>query len=991
MAESERTALLELVTNGQWEFVQGGWVSPDEATSTFSAVADQLTQGHQWLHRTFGVTPTIGFQIDPFGASATVAQLYKSAGFTHHIIDRINFRTKDVLKKNKALQFLWYPTSTDSTAPGSPIVAPNFGLPVSSAALLQDPTLSPPSVHYNHQNKKVSSKVSNPKTRSKHATLESSSYIFTHVLDNNYCFPMLDGFDFEGDETTNPKITNANVMARADLYAQHIRKRAQDFRTPHLLMLHNCDFRFQNANLQFDNMDKLLDFLNSNHARYNVSIKWSSLSDYFSTIDSLYPASYWPVRGEDDFLPYDDNDESWWTGFYTSRPQLKGTIRKAEAHLRIVDNLFSFMTAVDPSNDALNGKMLHHSTKYENSGKNMEKSSHTSTFLNSSSAFNIIDQYHQNLAVTQHHDAVSGTERQLVADNYASLLTSSHSAADPIIESYINYIAQKPAIFSMDPVAPRSSFSDFFSEPSSINMDSNLDQTNQGNQNWYQDGENLQQSAQTGPSFSRLPKDLQSLGMNVPVTVLVYNSLRKSRYEVVKIPVWNTDIAVQDRKGKTLTASILSNLQIDDNYGAPYTLFVEAQHVPPAGFITLTLTRTSNPGPATTSQPNPTAVPTTISNGKDGLSVKIDWNGKISMITVEGSPIPFIQDLKAYHSYAGPGQASGAYIFRPDGTKAQPLGDVATATVRSTPLVNEIFQSFSPYANVTTRLYSNPQLYLDVTYRIGPLPGNRELISRFETAIATDRGEIATDNNGWAIMRRKHRKSGSYAHEGIDTPTPNYEPIASNYYPSVYSSYLHPPNGGVHFAVVSDRSHGVASVDKGTLEVMLHRRLLQDDQRGLDEALNDTSIVTMNQRFVFASDIYSGTTMRYHYALETNYPLTLFFSPIGGNTYNSQFTSAFNASHELPKGIQSFARVLNTESRKILVRYAYQYTYSDGYGPVSLDLSLAFGPLAGGKLCGVQETNLSGVITYGPPMPFRSSITIYPKEFRTFVYTPCNQ
>lgn len=1002
--------------------MQGGWVSPDEATSTHSAVADQLIQGHLWLDRTFGVTPTIGFQIDPFGASTTVAQLWKSAGFTHHVIDRINYRTKDLLKEKKALQFLWYPSADDTTAPGAPSVTPTFRSAFSNAAQTASDAASflktATSTHFtstlslNHGLKsrsydemsaekseqtmdlqhertlEFSSKsastasntknqviLSRPNTKAKSAQVDSNTpYIFTHILDENYCFPMLDGFDFEGDETKNPKITNANMLERADAYARQIRKRSKEFRIPRLLMLHNCDFRYQKAYLQFDNMDKIINFINGHQERYNVSIKWSSLSDYFSTVDSTYPPSHWPVRGQEDFLPYDDNDESWWVGFYSSRPELKGTIRKAEAELRILDNLFTYTSLVGSS-----------SAVSRNPKSATSKPSVRPIFFNSTANAHLVDELHRAVGIAQHHDAVSGTERQLVAENYAQLLKTAQSASDPIVESFINYIASEPSTFNMEPM-PRT----FSTQASRAHAkDSHIDQHNQGTKH-SSFGKNRPDSkvleAANGPSFSRLPKDLQNLVVDVPVTVLVYNSLRKSRYEIVKVPVWNDDIVVQDRKGKTLQSSIFSNLLLEDTYHSPYTLFIEAQHIPPAGFITLTLRRTGVPVPAPSSLGAPD-FPTTIMNDKDGLSVKVDWNGKITSVTVEGSPIPFLQDLKSYHAYSGPGQASGAYIFRPNGTKAHSITDYATTTVRSTSLVSEIFQSFAPYVNISSRIYANPQLYMDVTYRIGPLPGNRELVSRFETAIATSKGDIATDNNGWAVMNRKERKTASRdGEEGLGTDS-----IAANYYPAVYSSFIHPPRGGAFFAIVTDRTHGVSSVDQGALEMMLHRRLLQDDDRGLDQALNDTSIVTLHQRFVFASDIVTGTTLRYHYALETNYPLALFYSPIGGTSYTSQFTSAFNASYELPKGIQSFVRAMDSNSGKILVRYAYQYAYADGYGPVSLDLSLALGPLASAKICGIQETHLSGTTTAGPPLPARSSITIYPKEFRTFVYTPCTR
>ena len=40
---------------------------------------DQTTVGHQFLNRSFGFTPTIGWQIDPFGHSGTQASLMTGA------------------------------------------------------------------------------------------------------------------------------------------------------------------------------------------------------------------------------------------------------------------------------------------------------------------------------------------------------------------------------------------------------------------------------------------------------------------------------------------------------------------------------------------------------------------------------------------------------------------------------------------------------------------------------------------------------------------------------------------------------------------------------------------------------------------------------------------------------------------------------------------------------------------------------------------------
>ncbi|CAN0477443.1 unnamed protein product, partial [Hapterophycus canaliculatus] len=42
-------------------------------------------------------------------------------------------------------------------------------------------------------------------------------------------------------------------------------------------------------------------------------------------------------------------------------------------------------------------------------------------------------------------------------------------------------------------------------------------------------------------------------------------------------------------------------------------------------------------------------------------------------------------------------------------------------------------------------------------------------------------------------------------------------------------------------SVLTDRAQGCSSLSDGELELMAHRRLLTEDQRGVGEALNETT------------------------------------------------------------------------------------------------------------------------------------------------------
>ena len=83
---------------------------------------DQTTVGHQFLNATFGMTPRIGWQIDPFGHSATQASLMSGAlGFDALYFGRADYQA--------CLRSHWFPilmNSTGSNLPTQPLCLPMF-------------------------------------------------------------------------------------------------------------------------------------------------------------------------------------------------------------------------------------------------------------------------------------------------------------------------------------------------------------------------------------------------------------------------------------------------------------------------------------------------------------------------------------------------------------------------------------------------------------------------------------------------------------------------------------------------------------------------------------------------------------------------------------------------------------------------------------------------------------------------------------------------
>jgi len=99
------------------------------------------------------------------------------------------------------------------------------------------------------------------------------------------------------------------------------------------------------------------------------------------------------------------------------------------------------------------------------------------------------------------------------------------------------------------------------------------------------------------------------------------------------------------------------------------------------------------------------------------------------------------------------------------------------------------------------------------------------------TADIENYGEFYTDLNGFQYTKRK-----------------NYEKLSiqGNVYPMPSGAFIQDSRS--RMSVLTGQPLGVASQDKSSLQVFLDRRLDQDDNRGMEQAMNDNVVVT--SRFV---------------------------------------------------------------------------------------------------------------------------------------------
>ncbi|EGC32455.1 hypothetical protein DICPUDRAFT_49593 [Dictyostelium purpureum] len=868
-----------LVESGQLEFINGGYCMNDEATTYYDDIIDQMTVGHQFLWENFGVMPKIGWHIDPFGHSSTQAAIFGAMGFDAFIVGRIDYQDIGIRLQDKQMEFMWR------------------------------------------------SSKSNP-----------DDQIFTSVLRAMYCTP--NGFDFEnGDDPIqdDPNLFGYNVEQRASAFVEIANEYATHFRSNNVLIPFGCDFQYLNANMYFKNIDKLIEHINASPEKYGLNLIYSTPSIY---IDAVNKAGLtWNVK-TDDFFPYADDAFSYWTGYFVSRPALKGYVRQNNALLHMVEQM-------------------------------LVTSSSFLTQTQSSQLIQDIMVMRQAMGVAQHHDAVSGTEKQEVADDYAERLSIGNAASLETINTVIGKLLTSSSK-SKNAATPNLSFCPL-----------------------------LNQSI--CPATNPL-----SEGSNVPV--IFYNSLSWTRYEHVRVPIPVSNVSVSSTDGPIPSQVI--------NYNSSYILEFYAL-VSPLGYSTYVISPVKgeeNERPAeqvyeTIVTKENTANPIVFENKYISAQFNPNDGSLISITNVtSGATLNIQQEYVWYQSSDGnydSTQCSGAYIFRPNEDYAFKYNNITPiVTVAQGPISSSIRIFWSDIMVQTFRLYTESE-HLEVEEIIGPIDISdnlgKEVVSRYTTDLSTD-NTWYSDSNGMEMQKRitNYRPSWNYT---------VVQPTSGNYVPVNAITYIQDTSKNLQFTVLTDRSRSSASLRSGQLDVMMHRRTLMDDGRGVGQPMNESTQIITTSKLIF-HDI--SEVAQSHYrptALGLAHPLYPMFTSTqqSSSQWNNQYTGIYSPvdDQQVPTGIKiQTLQWLDDQANSVLLRIEniYQIDDQDKDDPktISVDISSIFTNLS---IASITEMNLTGVqkitninrlnwntVDNFKPSPKSSSpnsnvYSVSPMQIRTFVIT----
>ena len=466
-----------------------------------------------------------------------------------------------------------------------------------------------------------------------------------------------------------------------------------------------------------------------------------------------------------------DGPGSQWTGYFTSRPGVKGYVRSSSIALQIARQLEVFTGGDGTGTEAA----------------------------------------WEAVAVAQHHDAVSGTERQHVSYDYTQRIAKGMATAYRTLDASLSRLA-----------ANGSTLVDYRSCPL-LNI-----------------------------SVCPAMRESSTAGY----TVILYNPRARPSTDLISLPYFaSTEPIVTDSTGALIPSDVVpvprtSALTADS---APqHVQFKTPRGLPGLGFDTFTIRPSSTPrsarvhamgsGARAVRMERPSAETVSIDSSgvrltfDNGTGLLTSWTDKAS-----GTVHSLSQDFYYYQSSEDDTYGTtNAYTFQPkNGTGLFPIsrGPVELSVFQGQ-LSSMVHQRWNAWLSQTWRLSDG--MMPEVQWTVGSIDisdgVSKEVVTRYSSDIASA-GELWTDANGREFQRRLRNRRPSFNFTLVS-------PIASNYYPVTTAVKLNDSQTG--FVVLVDRAEGAASLQDGAIELMVHRRFLCGC--GFDEPLNETDAAVYNDR-----------------------------------------------------------------------------------------------------------------------------------------------
>jgi lysosomal alpha-mannosidase len=283
-------------------------------------------------------------------------------------------------------------------------------------------------------------------------------------------------------------------------------------------------------------------------------------------------------------------------------------------------------------------------------------------------------------------------------------------------------------------------------------------------------------------------------------------------------------------------------------------------------------------------------------------------------------------------------------------------------------LVTEINQIYNDWMSLSIRLYKNSK-YVEFQWQIGPIDvsdmSGKEAIFKLSSDLASSL-TYYTDSNGREMLKRVRN---------IRPTWPNFnqsEPISGNYYPVNTRIFIRDEEDKERrqLTVVTDRTHSGGSIQDGSIEIMLHRRMLYDDALGVDEPLNETGIdqqglIARGTFYLFFNSSSNSARLHREMGQKVNLqPLITFNKQSSWNSNANLGLSNWSplSGTELPPNLHllTFAKDYDHSTQNayiVRIEHFYEQNEDPEYSkPIKFDLQKFFNTTL--KLVGIEELAL---------------------------------
>lgn len=585
------------------------------------------------------------------------------------------------------------------------------------------------------------------------------------------------------------EINDRNVAERAETLLDQYRKKSQLYKTNVVLAPLGDDFRYDHStewDVQYNNYQKLFDHMNANLGLH-VHAQFGTLTDYFNAVQKEKSLGEFPSLSGD-FFTYADRDDHYWSGYYTSRPFYKRMDRVLLQYIRSAEIILSLAHI-----SGLPGSRLI-AEKENNLDRALTEARHS-------------------LALFQHHDGITGTAKDAVVNDYGQKMMDAILSCQSVIQQSANLLLAGPGA----------------DDPTTDTIFYNIDDVKQ-----------------TQDTLSEQYTITIGLELNTK-KIVIFNSLTINRHEVVTLIVSTANVEVLDQRGAPVVCQVapifehvysLSTSKYRVSFIAKvpalsltsYVIRALSDNEIPRGTITSKVkvynlyAELQKPRGFENINVSPSASDFSIQNSR--IVASFNKLGLLKALKTGKHTYPVHLDFARYGARRT-NERSGAYLFLPDGD-AVPLKIESTVVkVIEGPLYSQVIVVI-PYVVHTVTLYNTTGadgLGLEIQNIVDiSKTSNFELVMRFATNIKNN-DLFYSDLNAYQVVKRKRFKK---------------LPLQANYYPMPSMAYIE--DKITRLTLLTATSLGVSSLRDGHIEVMLDRRLNQDDNLGLGQGVLDNKL-----------------------------------------------------------------------------------------------------------------------------------------------------